>query len=86
MESLNSVMIRSGMSKYDRGMELRRIAQQQIAALNGINPHNSGKKTIEQPKKVNILQKAQEIANPELSTFNKALKHALNYNPKEDKK
>lgn len=88
-------MIRSGMSKYERGMELRRIAQQQLTALNNVNIEKSYQKmmgTYKEPKKMenkaptpSVLRLAQDIVNPELSAINKALKQALNHDQKEEK-
>ena len=73
MESMNSVMIRSGMGKYERGMELRKIAQQQIKALNEINPQNSHKKVVDPPqKKLAPLRAADELMHPDRTEFNKS--------------
>lgn len=47
MESMNSVMIRSGMSKVERAQELRNIAQQQLKAINHIDIEKSYRKMID---------------------------------------
>jgi hypothetical protein len=95
MESMNSVMIRSGMSKYERGIELRRIAQQQLRALNDVNIEKSynkmlgiqsDDKPIRNSKPLPPLKAAKEIVERDLSPFDKALKKALDYNPKDKDK
>lgn len=80
MESINSVMLASGMNRQDRMRELRNIAQGQLKAINKIDIEKSYKRTLD-----GGFQPVAPKQLPPLSDFNTKLNTALNYNPKDDK-
>lgn len=90
IESLNSILIKQGMSKRDRFVLLKETALEQLTSLNKIDFLKTLKYTSDSVY-VDAINSKQEMKTIEenkettLSKFNKSLKTALGYNPKDKK-
>jgi hypothetical protein len=85
MESMNAVMLASGMEKGDRMAELRTIAQKQLSAINTLDFQKSYTRTVDGGFQ-NMVDPPTNKSLPPLSDFNNKLNTALNYNPKDKRK
>jgi hypothetical protein len=87
LESLNSILIKRGLSKRDRYKILNETAIEQMKTLNKIDYL----KTIKKEKQSSFIDKQKELhdkspnqlESDKLSDFNKKLKKAIEFNPKE---
>ena len=88
IESLNSILIKRGLSKQQRFDLLYQTSQEQLIALNKVDFLKTLKFTSESVYVDALKYTAPAIAKTgesKLSKFNKYLKTALNHNPKEEK-
>jgi hypothetical protein len=87
VESLNSILIKQGMEKQERFNLLKQTAQEQLSALNKIDFFKSLKYTSDSVyvDALNAKPPIKTIEAPatKLSKFNKNLKTALGFNPKD---
>jgi hypothetical protein len=78
LESLNSTLIKNGISKKDRFKILSQTAQEQRKSLNNID-------FIKSMKKLSPTTYVDALKQPKLSSFDQTMKKALDYDPNKDK-
>lgn len=83
MESINSVMIKSGISAKDRYLKLKEIGQDQLKSLDNIDFVKSVRNAKQVYPELQEIKKDLEVES--LSDYNQKLKQALDFDAKKGK-